>query len=391
MKILYHHRTRAEDAQGVHIVELVKAFRELGHEVRIISLTETEEPLKRSSGTTWHDHFRQIPEWLYELIALLYNFWGFWLLARAIKTARPDLIYERYALNTFCGVWASRLFNIPLVLEVNAPLCHEKEQLGKLKFKSLARCLERWVCSNATLTVSVSNRIKEILLCEGVRATRMTVMPNGINPSAFHPAISDQSVRERHGLQGKIVIGFVGWFRPWHGLESLLEISRDASFRTGKSHLLLVGDGPAYFELYRYAEQHDLLSCVTFTGAIKRDDIPQYIAAMDIAVQPSAPEYACPMKIIEYMGMGKCIVAPDQPNIRELIDENVNGYLFKTGSKDNFRHILLRLIENSTLRSEAGRNAVKTIVDRELLWSSNAKRIIAFIGDTRLPSVQCPR
>src|SRR6185503_19651967 len=99
--------------------------------------------------------------------------------------------------------------------------------------------------------------------------------------------------------------------------------------------LLMIGDGPAYPALCRYVTAHGLESAVVFTGAVKRQDIAAYIAAIDIAVQPSAPEYACPMKIFEYMGMGKCIVAPDQPNIREILEHNVNGYLFETGNRQS--------------------------------------------------------
>jgi glycosyltransferase involved in cell wall biosynthesis len=70
---------------------------------------------------------------------------------------------------------------------------------------------------------------------------------------------------------------------------------------------------------------------VVFPGAVKRHDIAAHIAAMDIAVQPRPPEYACPMKILEYIGMGKCTVAPDQPNIRESLDDGITGLLFKRG------------------------------------------------------------
>jgi glycosyltransferase involved in cell wall biosynthesis len=380
MKILYHHRTRAEDAQGIHIAELVKAFRELGHQVNIVSLVGRNVAADGKDTTSWHQHFQRLPNWLYEIIALSYNIYGLWLLACSIKKEKPDLIYERYALNTFCGIWASRYFRIPLVLEVNAPLYYEQVKLGKLTFKAVTKFLERWVCSNATATITVSSSMKEILVQEGVLGKQITVMPNGIDPALFNPEISGQAVRNRYHLGAKIVIGFVGWFRPWHGLEALLEILREKGFEPDKSHLLLVGDGPAYADLYEYAKRHALLSAVTFTGAIRRRDIPEYIAAMDIAVQPSAPEYACPMKIIEYMGMGKCIVAPNQPNIREIIADNVNGYLFETGNRHSLQRILLRLIADPQLRNATGKNALKTIFDRGFLWRSNASKVVSLVG-----------
>ena len=68
------------------------------------------------------------PGWLYELMSLSYNLYGFWRLGRTIRAWRPDLIYERYSLNTFCGIWASRVFGVPIVLEVNSPLYYEQKR-----------------------------------------------------------------------------------------------------------------------------------------------------------------------------------------------------------------------------------------------------------------------
>jgi hypothetical protein len=146
MKILYHHRTQAEDAQGVHIHEMVRAFEELGHTVHMQALVELDRESRRKvRGAGWKRIAGRVPAWLYELMGLLYNLHGYRGLARAIRHSRPDLIYERYALNTFCGVWASRRFGIPLVLEVNAPLCREQIALGRLAFRRLARFSERWI------------------------------------------------------------------------------------------------------------------------------------------------------------------------------------------------------------------------------------------------------
>jgi glycosyltransferase involved in cell wall biosynthesis len=382
MKILYHHRTRLEDAQGIHIYEMVKAFRDAGHDVDFVGLVKMDEAdgeklrKRRWKWLNWRP-----PNWLYEVMSLAYNLYGYWHLCQSVRSNKPSLIYERYALNTFCGVWVGKRFGIPVILEVNAPLYYEQSRLGKLSFKRLARFSERWICSHSTWTVVVSQVIKDFLVRQGVPEEKIIVMPNGIDPQKFHPGISGKAVRSKYRLEGKRVIGFVGWLRPWHRLESLLDVLRDKRFESARLHLLLVGDGPAYSNLYDYAERYDLLSAVTFTGAVKRGDIPEYIAAMDIAVQPSAPEYACPMKIIEYMGMGKCIVAPDQPNIREIINANVNGYLFETEIKDSFQQILLRLISNPQLRNATAQNAFKTIFDRGLLWHSNANKILSLLGD----------
>ena len=380
MKILYHHRTQAEDAQGIHIYEMVKAFRDLGHEVEMVALVEVDmDNEKKNPRWLWKVIGRWVSNWLYELMGLAYNLYGYLRLSRVIRLKGPDLIYERYSLNTVCGIWASRRFGIPLVLEVNAPLYHEQKQLGKLAFKRLAKFSERWICSHSTWTVVVSKTMKAVLMQEGVPDKNIVVVPNGIDPQKFHPSISGRAIRERYALEGKLVIGFVGWFRPWHGLDMLLEIFRDVHMAEKNLRLLLVGDGPAYADLYRYADTHDLLSAVIFTGAVRSQETAAHIAAMDITVQPSATEYACPMKIFEYMAMGKCIIAPDQSNMRDLLENQVNGYLFTPGNREHFKTVLQHAIQYPASRQLVQKNAYEAIFQQEFLWSANAKKILGLV------------
>jgi glycosyltransferase involved in cell wall biosynthesis len=359
---------------------MVKAFKELGHEVDIVALVQVEgKGSKKLRGGYWAWIAKFIPHWVYEVMSLGYNVYGYAILHRAIALKKPDLIYERYALNTFCGIWASRRFGIPLLLEVNAPLYYEQASLGRLVFQRFAQYAERWICSNSTSTIVVSHVMKEFLIRNGVCADRISVIPNAIDSSKFHPRVSGSVVRQQYGLENTLVIGFVGWFRKWHGLEMLLNIMREAEFTRLGVRLLLVGDGPAFADLYRFAKDHDILRLVVFTGPVARDRIPEHIAAMDIAIQPSVTEYACPIKIIEYMGMGKCIVAPNQPNIRELLKDGINSLLFKPANDEDFKTVLIRAVENREVHKRLGDNAYQTLRERKYFWSANADRALNLI------------
>src|SRR3990172_6159534 len=327
MRILYHHRTQAEDSQGIHIVEMVRAFQNLGHEVKIVALVK---PNGISPGETrkYLSKYllRLIPKWLYEILGFAYNIYGYWSLGHAIKAKRPNLIYERYALNTFCGIWAAKRFGIPLVLEVNAPLWYEQSKLGRLRFERLARFSERWICSHASWTVVVSNVMKNLLIREGVPDERLIVMPNGIDPHRFHPNVCGQFIRRRYGLDDKQVIGFVGWFRRWHGLEMLLQLMHEANLAERNVRLLLVGDGPAYSELRRYAEEQNLLPAVIFTGPVK---------------------------------------------------------------KKSLRMALSQMLTNPERRNAISHNASKYIVDHGFLWRTNAERVISLVScNSAGPEVQ---
>lgn len=380
MKIIYHHRTQADDAQGVHINEMVKAFQDLGHEVEIIALVKrNSENEQKTHGDWWESINKRTPAWVYELMALLYNFFAYGRLVNKIRQFKPETIYERYSLNTFCGIWASRLFGIPLILEVNAPLAYEQNKLGKLAFKRLARFSERWICSHSTVTLVVSQVMKEMLKSAGVPDEKMMVMPNGINPKTFHSQVSGKEIRQRHGFENALVIGFVGWFRQWHGLEMLLEIMHEARLAEKNVRLLLVGDGPAFAHLQHYIETHGLASAVTMTGPVARREIPHYIAAMDIAVQPAATEYACPMKIPEYMAMARCIIAPDQPNIREILEHGVSAALFSPNDKNALKATLLQLIDDATMRKRLGHAADQCLFERGMLWQYNAARAMHLV------------
>ncbi len=377
MRILYHHRTQAGDAQGVHIQEIVRAFRELGHEVRIAAIRGEEEARRASRAPQGSGLLQSVPAWLYEVLSLGYNLYGYRMLRREAAAFGPDMIYERYSLNTYCGIWAARRLRIPIVLEVNAPLATEQERLGRLSFRRLARFSERWICSRSTRTIVVTGVMRDLLAAEGVPRDHMAVVTNGIDPKRFHPGISGDAVRARNGLDGKVVIGFVGWFRKWHGLEMLLEVFHRSGLSGRGARLMLVGDGPARPDLDRYVRANALEAAVVFTGPVPHDEIPAYIAAMDVAVQPSAPEYACPMKIVEYMAMGKCVVAPDQPNIREIVQAGRSGLLFPPGKAEDLGAALAAAGDDAGLRERLGGEAVATVRSRGFLWEANARRALA--------------
>jgi glycosyltransferase involved in cell wall biosynthesis len=99
---------------------------------------------------------------------------------------------------------------------------------------------------------------------------------------------------------------------------------------------------------------------------------------------PRATEYASPIKIFEYMGMGKCIVAPDQANIRELIEDGRTGVLFKPGSKDDMANALRRAISDPEFRKFLGRNARQEIFDKKYLWRNNAERAVSLLFSNRV-------
>ena len=141
-------------------------------------------------------------------------------------------------------------------------------------------------------------------------------------------------------------------------------------------HILLVGDGPAYPELENYAHQNDIIEKgVTFTGAVARNMVPKYIAAFDIAIQPDVTDYACPIKLIEYMGMRKAIVAPDKENITEILTDKYRG-LFNANNFDNMARTIIHIAKSKKHMEELGVESEKILYQNNYIWVHNAKKTL---------------
>jgi len=385
MRILYHHRTLAEDAQGVHIEEMIRALRARGHTVREASLVRrgVEADAKRPGrqASPWRAVARLARGPTYELLELAYNGPAFVRLSRDLRDFAPHLVYERYALATFAGEAAARAHGVPLFLEVNAPLVDEKRNWSKLWFPGLARRVEGRIFRSAARVIAVSDVLARRIAKEGVPSERIRVLRNGVDPARFHARISGARVRERYGLAGGAVLGFVGWFREWHGLERVVEIVASEAMRGAGVRLLLVGDGPARSRIEEIARRHGVADRVLVTGPVVREELPEHIAAFDIALQPAATEYACPMKIPEYLALGKPIIAPDQENIRELLTCGEEALLVPPGDDGSLAEAIRRLVGDEGLRARLGQGGVRRVEREGLFWSRNAERVEAMVRE----------
>ncbi|MFQ5600035.1 MAG: glycosyltransferase family 4 protein [Candidatus Krumholzibacteriia bacterium] len=405
MHILYHHRTAGQDAQGIHIREILHAFRELGHTTDLVSFADRHhEGAEAAPGATatsgpapvvgceryaWLARVRALPL-VYECAELAYNLWGFWALWRAIRRRRPQLIYERYALFNVSGILASRLWKIPLVLEVNAPLAYEKEHYEKLALRRLAYGMERWICSHSTRTIVVSTPMREILVSEGVPREHLVIVSNGVNPEEIASALGRADVRARLGLGDKLVLGFVGWFKRWHRLDSVVELLASRPQWRQRMHLLLVGDGPEAEPLRRLARELGVEHSITITGPVGRDLIYDHIHAFDVALQPHVTEYASPMKVFEYLALGKCVVAPDLDNIREILTHGEDALLFRPGDAADMARAIEILACDPQRVQQMGERARRTIRERRYYWLDNARRALSVVGLEDKDSLQEP-
>jgi glycosyltransferase involved in cell wall biosynthesis len=395
MKILYHHRTRAGDAQGIHIAEIQRAFRLRGHEVREVALVEAGAEAKadaeggqaRGLAGLASRAASHLPAAAKEALELGYNAVAYRRISRAIREFRPDFVYERYAANTFAGLLAAKRHGVPFVLEVNSPLALEKAEHDGLVFRGLTRRVERRLCSRADVTIAVTRVLARILEEEGVPEGKVVVMPNGVRRE-FGTNGDGAAFRRSNGIpEGVPVAGFVGWFRAWHGLERLVEIAASPEWREADIHLALCGDGPAMPALREMrGALPDLQRRVVLCGPVPRGGIESALAAFDVAVQPAVTPYACPMKILEYMAAGRAIVAPGSANCRELLTDGESALLCPGGanpSAEDLGAAVLRLVRDPGLRARLGEAARARVLERGYLWEENARRVEELVAQTR--------
>ncbi|RMD49381.1 MAG: glycosyltransferase family 1 protein [Ignavibacteria bacterium] len=383
MRIIYHHRTLGDGAEGIHIREMVNALRELGHDVRVVSLVGEPDPTSNNTAESpkskkWELIKRFIPEVAYELAELGYNVVGTRMLVKAIREFQPHFLYERYNSYNKAGLKATRKTGIPFILEVNAPVAYERTHYSylQMKFPWLAKYYEKVICSNADHVFTVSTALKEFLIKErGVLQKNITVTPNAINPEKYKHIPSPEIVRTRFNLDRQLVVGFIGSLREWHGVDILMDIIPEVLSKHSGCYFMIVGRGELEEKFRQFIKDQGLDNRVVLTGWVPHDEIPQYISAMDITLMPNSNFYGSPMKVFEYMAVGKATIAPRLGPLQEVIEEGVNGILVEPGNAKELSRAILDLLNNPEKRSKIGENARKHILTN-FSWKRNAEKVV---------------
>ena len=369
MRILYSHRIQSRDGQGLHVEAIVGALRRAGHEVMVVGPSFYDQVSFGGESRAVDLVRRLLPSPLVEAAELAYNVSAYRRLRRAIRTFRPELIYERYNLFYVAGAMAARRHRVLFYAEVNSPLAEERTRFGNLRLRRMAQWSESFVWRTANRVLAVTGVLRDMIAASGVERTRIEVTPNGIDPGHFPPG-------KKPG-DGPVQLGFVGFVRTWHGLDAIIDaMAREPGAEA--TRLLVVGEGPARPELEAQAQRLGIADRVEFTGLASQDEVPGLVARFDIALQPRVVPYASPLKIFEYMAAARAIVAPDQPNIREILEHGRTALLFDPADPGGAWRAVARLAADPALRERLGEAARAEIARRDYTWQGNGDRIIAW-------------
>jgi glycosyltransferase involved in cell wall biosynthesis len=408
MKILYLCNDPGIDVAGksgaaIHIRSFVRALADLGHEVVIVACgppggrQALEDNLRASiypaALAPWNRALARVlrtanrsigrtPRRNPDAVRVLHNLTFFKTAIRAAKQLHPDFIYERYSLWAVAGLCLAKECCVPLVLEVNAPFAYEQQHYrAGVTCPPLARWVERMIWRKAGLVIPVSESLCSRLRGSGVKAERIHVLPNAVNTDLFHTGVDGTSVRQRLKLEGRFVIGFVGTFKRWHGVDFLLSAFQILHQTDPSTHLLLVGDGPLRLQLEEEVRKMGLRGAVTFAGAVAHEEIPPYLAATDAAVAPYPALqdfYFSPLKLFEYMASGRAVVASRVGQVAEVVRDGVTGLLFEPGNVADLVGCIRRVRDNPALGRELGRNASAASAERT--WTHNAATVIGRVA-----------
>jgi glycosyltransferase involved in cell wall biosynthesis len=294
-----------------------------------------------------------------------------------LRGVRPDFVYERYALCSFGAGWACRRRGVPWLLEVNAPLAEEEARHRDLRLRWLTRRIERWILRHADHVFVVSHALRRWAMENGVHPDRVSVLPNGVDTRRFHPGVDGSQERSAWGWsEQETVVAFAGSMKSWHGGLLLLDAFERAQRQAPGLRLVYIGDGPERKAIEKRARKHGIDAHVRFTGNVPQDRVPRLLRAADVLVAPYLPEqgfYFSPLKVLEYMAVGRAIVASRIGELPDLLGP-ARARLVPPGDRSSLSEALSNLASDPALRRRMGKAAAAAAPGED--WTDRARRIL---------------
>lgn len=304
-------------------------------------------------------------------------------IAEVSRRIRPDIIHAHSpCLNGMAALQVGRAQRIPVVYEMrasweDAAVDHGTTHEGSLRYR-LSRFLETRVLQRVDAVTTICQGLAREIESRGILPERITVVPNAVNIEDFEPIErSDEQLRKQLGLGAGPVLGFVGSFYGYEGLDLLIRALPEILHRHANAQLVLVGGGPAEAQLRQLVSDLDIATHVRFTGRVPHEQIRRYYSVMDLLVyarrSTRLTELVTPLKPLEAMSLGLLFVVSDVGGHRELIPELLRINAFIPGDARDLARVTLRLLSDrdswSTLVAAGRRH-----VSESCTWTISASR-----------------
>ncbi|MBO9517680.1 MAG: glycosyltransferase, exosortase A system-associated [Porphyrobacter sp.] len=300
-----------------------------------------------------------------------------------VEEWRPDVLHAHSP--ALCGAAALRIarrHGLPLVYEIrafweDAAVGNGNGHEGSIKYR-LTRALENRVIAGADAVVTICHGLREDLIARGVPSGKIGIMPNGVDLELFgSPIPRDVPLARDLDLGEGPVIGFIGSFYDYEGLDDLIDAMPALLEKQPQARLLMVGGGPMADELRLRADASPAASAIRFVGRVPHGEVERYYSLCDIMAYPRKAsrltDLVTPLKPLEAMAQGKLVAASSVGGHRELITDGVTGALFAPDDPADCARELAALLarrDQWPVMREAARAHVETRHD----WVRNARR-----------------
>ena len=296
---------------------------------------------------------------------------------------RPDILHAHSpVLNAIPALRVGKRLGIPVVYEVrafweDAAVDHGTHAEWGLRYR-MTRALETWALKRADHVTTICEGLRQDIVARGIPEDRVTVIPNAVDIEKFPiGGAADESLQTQLGLAGATVIGFIGSFYAYEGLDLLLDAFPRVLEAMPTARVLLVGGGPQDAALKAQAQRLGIADKVVFTGRVPHADVNRYYDLVDILAYPRhsmrLTELVTPLKPLEAMAQARLLVASDVGGHRELIEHGVNGILFKAGSAAHLADAVIDLARARDLWPQL-KLAGRTFVEQQRNWPVSIAR-----------------
>jgi glycosyltransferase involved in cell wall biosynthesis len=289
-------------------------------------------------------------------------------------------ICERHDLFSGVGYKLAKKNKVPFLLLVDAPVVWEAKKWGVRRGLwgiFLEKYFESKSLRRADLVVCISEKVKDKVIELGVKGDRTIVIHNKVNNLLFKPNISADRIIREYDLDKKIVIGWTGSFRSFHGLDSLIEAFKLVCEQRTDVRLMLVGDGQDYQHIYNLIQQYSLNDYVILTGKQPYKRIPEFVSSFDIAIvsaRNSNDFHYSPLKLQEYFACGIPTIIPEAGDLSSLYKNAEDVLFYQTGDSTDLSIKINDLISDAKLREKLI-NAGLNMNDKNGTWKSELNRI----------------
>ncbi|MFC5460211.1 TIGR04063 family PEP-CTERM/XrtA system glycosyltransferase [Massilia niabensis] len=304
-------------------------------------------------------------------------------LAEIIPQIKPDVLHAHSpSLNAIAALRAGKRFGIPVVYEVrafweDAAVDHGTSAENGLRYRA-TRALETYALRQADAVTTICEGLRRDIVARGIPADKVTVIPNAVDIDKFAVGgTADQDLKSRLGLAGARLIGFIGSFYAYEGLDVLLRAVPALSSRIPDLRVLLVGGGPQDAQLRQLAQDLNIADKVVFTGRVPHDQVNMYYDLLDVLVYPRLPmrltELVTPLKPLEAMAQGRILAASDVGGHLELIEDGKTGVLFKAADPASLAEKVGALLEQQEQWPQLRANG-RHYVETERNWPVSVAR-----------------